>query len=168
MDRLLDILLRAFIRRGTLRVITASGRTFTFGDGTGKPVTLRFKCRAAQLALLLDPELKFGELYMDGSWWLRTARSRTRSRSCRVNLPKRRTGAARSGWPVSFAGACSNSIPGTALATTLRITTTSTTGSIRCSLTLTANTAAPILRRRISRSTTRSWPRSVTSLPSYW
>ena len=67
MDRLLDILLRAFIRRGTLRVTTASGRTFTFGDGTGKPVTIRIISRAAQFALLRDPELKFGELYMDGS-----------------------------------------------------------------------------------------------------
>jgi cyclopropane-fatty-acyl-phospholipid synthase len=67
MDRLLDILLRAFIQRGTFRVTTANGRTFTFGDGTGKPVTIRIKSRAAQLALLRDPELKFGELYMDGS-----------------------------------------------------------------------------------------------------
>ena len=67
MDRLLDILLRAFIQRGTLRVTTAGGRTFTFGDGTGKPVTIRITSRAAQLALLRDPELKFGELYMDGS-----------------------------------------------------------------------------------------------------
>src|SRR5688572_19498782 len=67
MDRLLDILLRAFIQRGTLRVTTANGRTFTFGDGTGKPVTIRIKGRTAQLALLRDPELKFGELYMDGS-----------------------------------------------------------------------------------------------------
>jgi cyclopropane-fatty-acyl-phospholipid synthase len=67
MDRLLDILLRAFIQRGTLRVTTATGRTFTFGDGTGKPVTIRIKSRAAQFALIRDPELKFGELYMAGS-----------------------------------------------------------------------------------------------------
>ena len=66
MDRLLDILLRAFIQRGTLRVTTANGITFIFGDGTGNPVSIRITSRAAQLALLRDPELKFGELYMDG------------------------------------------------------------------------------------------------------
>jgi cyclopropane-fatty-acyl-phospholipid synthase len=67
MERLLEILLRAYLRRGTLTVTTASGKTITFGDGTGKPLAMRFTSRAAELSLLLDPELKFGELYMEGS-----------------------------------------------------------------------------------------------------
>jgi cyclopropane-fatty-acyl-phospholipid synthase len=67
MDRLFEIVLRSFIRRGTLRLTTANGSTFSFGDGTGKPVAVRFLTSAAQRAVLLDPELRFGEAYMDGT-----------------------------------------------------------------------------------------------------
>jgi len=67
MDRLLQILLGAFIRRGTFKVTTPNGNTFTLGDGTGSPVAVRFTTRASQLGILLDPELKFGEAYMDGT-----------------------------------------------------------------------------------------------------
>jgi cyclopropane-fatty-acyl-phospholipid synthase len=68
MDRLLQILLKTFIRRGSFRVTTSRGKVFTCGDGTGKPVAVRFASRAAELSLLLDPELKLGELYMDGTF----------------------------------------------------------------------------------------------------
>jgi len=68
MDRLLQFLLKTFIRRGTFRVTTSRGTVFTFGDGTGQPVAVRFVTRAAELGILLDPELKFGEAYMDGSF----------------------------------------------------------------------------------------------------
>jgi cyclopropane-fatty-acyl-phospholipid synthase len=67
MDRLMSSLLRKFIRRGTLRITSARGQTTTFGDGTGKPLAIRFTSRAAELGVLLDPELKFGEVYMDGT-----------------------------------------------------------------------------------------------------
>jgi cyclopropane-fatty-acyl-phospholipid synthase len=68
MDRLLQIALRRLIRRGTIRIKTAAGRTFTFGDGTGRPVTVRFTSSAAERSVLLDPELKLGEAYMDGTF----------------------------------------------------------------------------------------------------
>ncbi len=68
MDWLLRFLLKTFVRRGTFRVTTSSGASFTFGDGTGKPVAVRFATRAAERGILLDPELKFGEAYMDGSF----------------------------------------------------------------------------------------------------
>jgi cyclopropane-fatty-acyl-phospholipid synthase len=67
MDRLLRVLLRHFIRAGHLRITTARGRRFIFGDGTGVPCAIRFTSKAAQRAVLLDPELKFGEAYMDGN-----------------------------------------------------------------------------------------------------
>jgi len=67
MDRLLQILFGAYIRRGTFRLTTSRGNTFTFGDGTGTPVAVRFTTWAAELGILLDPELKFGEAYMDGT-----------------------------------------------------------------------------------------------------
>jgi cyclopropane-fatty-acyl-phospholipid synthase len=66
-DRLLVIFLRRFIRRGSLTVTTAGGRTCTFGDGTGSAVAVRFTSASAERAVLLDPELKLGEAYMDGT-----------------------------------------------------------------------------------------------------
>src|SRR5215471_19186917 len=67
MDRLLRVLLGAFIRRGTFRLTTSRGTTFTFGDGTGTPVAVRLTTRATEIGILLHPELKFGEAYMDGT-----------------------------------------------------------------------------------------------------
>jgi cyclopropane-fatty-acyl-phospholipid synthase len=66
-ERLLLIFLQKFIRRGSLKVTTANGGTHTFGDGGGPPIAVRFTTTAAQRAVLLDPELKLGETYMDGS-----------------------------------------------------------------------------------------------------
>jgi cyclopropane-fatty-acyl-phospholipid synthase len=68
MERLLRFLLETFIRRGTFRVTTSRGTVLTFGDGTGQPVSVRFTTRAAEWGILLDPELKFGEYYMNGSF----------------------------------------------------------------------------------------------------
>jgi cyclopropane-fatty-acyl-phospholipid synthase len=66
-DRLLLILLRQFIRRGSFTVTTVAGSTFTFGDRSGPPVAVRFTTAKTQRAVLLDPELKLGEAYMDGT-----------------------------------------------------------------------------------------------------
>ena len=66
-DRLLKFLLKTFIRRGTFRLTTSRGTQIFFGDGTGKPVAVRFATRAAEWGILLDPELRLGEAYMDGS-----------------------------------------------------------------------------------------------------
>ncbi|MGI8526596.1 MAG: class I SAM-dependent methyltransferase [Pseudolabrys sp.] len=68
MERLLQFLLKTFISRGNFRVTTSRGRIFTCGDGTGKPVAVRFTTRAAEWAIIKDPELKLGETYMDGSF----------------------------------------------------------------------------------------------------
>ena len=67
MDRVLQVVLRSYIRRGSLRVTTARGTTFEFGDGTGAPVAIRFTRASAEWALLLDPDLALGEIYMDGT-----------------------------------------------------------------------------------------------------
>jgi cyclopropane-fatty-acyl-phospholipid synthase len=68
MDRLLQLLLKTFLRRGTFRITTSRGTVFTFGDGTGQPVSVRFISRRAEWGILLDPELKFGESYMNGTF----------------------------------------------------------------------------------------------------
>ncbi len=68
MERLLVLFLRRFIRRGALRVTTAGGATYTFGDGSGPPLAVRFTTASAQAAVLFDPELKLGEAYMNGTF----------------------------------------------------------------------------------------------------
>jgi cyclopropane-fatty-acyl-phospholipid synthase len=67
MERLLRYFLRQFIRQGDIRVITPGGPTLAFGDGTGQPLRIRFTSWGALLAVLLDPELKAGDAYMDGT-----------------------------------------------------------------------------------------------------
>ena len=68
MDRLLSILLTRFISRGSLRVTSAAGNTYTFGDGSGAPLAVRFTSAKAQRGVLLDPELRLGEAYMGGTF----------------------------------------------------------------------------------------------------
>ncbi|HZD92554.1 MAG TPA: cyclopropane-fatty-acyl-phospholipid synthase family protein [Pseudolabrys sp.] len=68
MDRLLRALLQGFFRRGALTVITRRGTKFTCGDGQGKPIVIRFTTRATELGMVVDPELKLGEAFMDGTF----------------------------------------------------------------------------------------------------
>lgn len=68
MDRLLQFLLKTFITRGNFRVTTSRGTVLTFGDGSGPPVSVRFTTPAAEWGILLDPELKLGESYMNGTF----------------------------------------------------------------------------------------------------
>jgi cyclopropane-fatty-acyl-phospholipid synthase len=67
MDRLLRFFLDQFIQRGSITFITASGLTFTCGDGTGDPVRVRLTTKEVARQLLLDPEMSFGEAYTDGT-----------------------------------------------------------------------------------------------------
>lgn len=67
MTSLLRFFLNSYIRRGSLRVTTADGRQFMCGDGQGPPLAIRFLTHHAARHLLLDPELAFGEAYMDGT-----------------------------------------------------------------------------------------------------
>src|SRR5947209_3122830 len=68
MDRLLPFIFDRFVESGTLRLTAASGRTFTLGGGTGPPIAVRFTSRKALWAVLLDPELRLAEAYMNGTF----------------------------------------------------------------------------------------------------
>jgi len=68
LDWLLSLFLRRFIRHGCLTVTTASGKRYTFGDGSGPPVAVRFTSANAQRTVLFNPELRMGEAYMDGTF----------------------------------------------------------------------------------------------------
>jgi cyclopropane-fatty-acyl-phospholipid synthase len=67
MNQLVRAALKEVVRAGHLRITTARGATFTLGDGSGRPVALRFTTAAAELGVILDPELKLGECYVDGT-----------------------------------------------------------------------------------------------------
>jgi cyclopropane-fatty-acyl-phospholipid synthase len=54
------------VRTGSLEIITASGERLIFGDGTGSTVIVRITDHRALWALILDPELRTGELFTDG------------------------------------------------------------------------------------------------------
>ena len=58
--------LKPLVRRGALTLIAPSGRRLTFGDGVGEPIVARLTDNAAVWALLLDPDLRTGELFTDG------------------------------------------------------------------------------------------------------
>jgi cyclopropane-fatty-acyl-phospholipid synthase len=53
-------------RSGSLEIELASGRKFTAGSGPGSKLGLRFKDASVPLLLMLDPEMKLGECYVDG------------------------------------------------------------------------------------------------------
>jgi cyclopropane-fatty-acyl-phospholipid synthase len=68
MDWLLRVSIARLITRGNLRLTTTGGTALTFGDGSGPLVAGRFMSRRAELGVLLEPELKLGEAYMNGSF----------------------------------------------------------------------------------------------------
>ncbi len=58
-------LLNSIVKHGTLTLIRPDGARDSFGSGTPH-VTVKLHDRAAMAELALNPELKLGELYMDG------------------------------------------------------------------------------------------------------
>ncbi len=58
--------LTPLVRRGALTLVMPSGERLAFGDGAGEPVVARLTDSAAVWTLLLDPDLRTGELFTDG------------------------------------------------------------------------------------------------------
>jgi cyclopropane-fatty-acyl-phospholipid synthase len=63
---LVSALFGPVFKTGNLTVVDSSGHSRRFGDGDGPPVTMRFTDRGAELALMRNPMLEFGQLYMNG------------------------------------------------------------------------------------------------------
>ena len=63
-EKLLQQVFASLVTTGRLEVITPSGKALIFGDGGQPQARLRFADRRAVLALLRDPDLNFGELFM--------------------------------------------------------------------------------------------------------
>lgn len=64
---LLSILLKRVIRVGTLEVIDANGKRHVFSGDQGPKVAIRLHSRTLHHKLYLNPDLYFGEAYMDGA-----------------------------------------------------------------------------------------------------
>lgn len=62
---MLDFLLRRYVHQGSLTVRYPDAKTRTYGEGEPR-IAIAIKDRPALVALSLDPDLKLGELYMDG------------------------------------------------------------------------------------------------------
>jgi cyclopropane-fatty-acyl-phospholipid synthase len=68
MITLMRKILAGAIRKGRLEIVDATGTRHVFGDGTGPEIRVRFNSAAAERAVLLDPEMKLGEEYMNGGY----------------------------------------------------------------------------------------------------
>jgi cyclopropane-fatty-acyl-phospholipid synthase len=65
-DDLLVNFLRRYVKGGTVRLVLPSGREETVGESEGPAVAVRLADNGALLSLIRDPDLAFGELFMDG------------------------------------------------------------------------------------------------------
>jgi cyclopropane-fatty-acyl-phospholipid synthase len=68
MNRFLQKLFARKIRKGRLEITDPAGTTHRFGDGDGTLVRVRFTSASAERGMLLDPEMKLGEEYMNGGY----------------------------------------------------------------------------------------------------
>ena len=67
MYRFLDRFLSRTILKGNLSITASNGTTYRYGDGSGSHVHVHLKDAATENMLLIDPALKLGECYMQGS-----------------------------------------------------------------------------------------------------
>ena len=58
--------LGGLIKTGALRVVMPDGQAFDFGDGTGPAIQVRFADPGAVWAVILDPDLRTGEMFTEG------------------------------------------------------------------------------------------------------
>ena len=64
----LQRMLARLIERGDLEVVAPGGSVHRFGDGSGAPVKVRITSHKAAAKIVLNPDLHFGECYMDGGF----------------------------------------------------------------------------------------------------
>jgi cyclopropane-fatty-acyl-phospholipid synthase len=66
MSAWISSIISKLVRFGRLEIEFATGKVEKFGDGTGPDIAVRVADNAVLWDLVRDPELRFGELYMDG------------------------------------------------------------------------------------------------------
>ena len=68
MNQLLVNYLSRVLVKGSLEFVDPSGKVHRFGDGSGETVRVRVTTNKALRQLFLNPELKLGEAFMDGTF----------------------------------------------------------------------------------------------------
>ena len=63
-----DRVLKKLVKSGNLTVTDWKNRITTYGDGTGKPVHIKFATAATARKIALDPDMYLGEAYMSGDF----------------------------------------------------------------------------------------------------
>ncbi len=64
---LFQSLLKHTIQTGSLRLVTADGKVFDYGDGSSPRSTIKLKRKSLEWSLVLNPALRVPEAYMDGT-----------------------------------------------------------------------------------------------------
>ena len=64
---LFQCLLRSVVHKGSLKLVTAKGKTYVYGDGTPPHIAIKLHRKSLEWSLGLNPDLKIGEAYMDGT-----------------------------------------------------------------------------------------------------
>lgn len=70
MEGLLYPVLDRMITRGSLEIVSADGRSRRFGDGSGPPLTIRFVDPSVARDMVVRPDLKVPEAFMEGRFTL--------------------------------------------------------------------------------------------------
>ncbi len=65
-EKLITAYFSKTVKTGKIRVTFAFGRQETYGDGSEDLIAVRFANNKMQRQLILNPDLKIGEGYMDG------------------------------------------------------------------------------------------------------
>ncbi len=65
--RLLNAMLEKFVQTGTIRIVDADNKHYEYKGAPGPEVTLRFTDKKISRRLALNPELRAGEAYVDGT-----------------------------------------------------------------------------------------------------
>jgi cyclopropane-fatty-acyl-phospholipid synthase len=88
----MNTFLRKFIERafkkGSLEIVDGDGKVHRFGDGTGSALRIRFRTPATERALILNPDLKFGEEYMNGNLLMEAGTITDLLEATMVNTPR--------------------------------------------------------------------------------
>ncbi len=64
---LFQCLLQSVVHKGSLKLITANGKMHVYGNGDPPHIAVKLHRRSLEWSLGLNPDLKIGEAYMDGT-----------------------------------------------------------------------------------------------------
>jgi cyclopropane-fatty-acyl-phospholipid synthase len=64
-EKIIKSIFSSIVKEGSLEIAIGGGQAISVGDGAGEPIRIRFKNRLALIRSLINPELRFGEAFMN-------------------------------------------------------------------------------------------------------